>query len=159
MANGTHYVLLVVPWVLLGGAWALVTIVQSKGSSVAARWWISAVALCAIVLVAFDPMHPIHYLRTEPYQQSANVERAFACLPRTAAVGTHDEWLAHFAIAYPHVTQFGKTPEDFPGYVAFADDWQNPNFRHMRAKIVKAWRRGRYRLVCSFGDVRVLQRV
>lgn len=150
---GSHYVLLTVPWLLLAAAAVLVRDCN-------ARWWRAAMLLCLIFLVAFNPMHLSHYLRVEPYQQSANVWRAMECVPRDARVATHDEWMAHLALAYPGITQFGRSPDRFDGYIVFADDWRNADFeRQVLPKIRTAEARGRYRLLCSYGNVRVVERV
>ena len=147
---GEHYILLAVPWLLLGTADALLRLR-------AVQWWRSAVALCIVFLIAFNPMHPLHYLRAEPYQHSANAERAIACIPRNAPIETHDEWLSHFALSRPGVTQFRRDPVAFNGYLLFANDWGNGEFAHgVLPQIRKAEEDGRYRVICAVGSVVVL---
>lgn len=147
---GSHYVLLAVPWLLVAASAALVR----SGSL---PWWRTSVALCVLFLIAFNPMHLSHYLRMEPYQQTASIERAMACVPRDARVATHDEWLAHLALVYPRITQFGRTPGRFNGYIVFASDWRNTYFEEaVLPKIQHAERAGYFRLLCSYGDVRVV---
>jgi hypothetical protein len=156
---GTHYVLLAVPWVLLGACAALVRLLESGKAESALRWWRGACALCAVFLIAFDPMHPMHYLRAAQYQHTASVEHAMSCVPRDARIATHDEWLAHYALAYPGITQFGKHPGRFAGYVVFAQDWQNSDFEGRVLPQLRAARaQGLFRLRCRYGDVVVLER-
>src|SRR6185437_14994509 len=97
---GFHYELLWAPWLLMAAAWTLVRIAQ-RNELIAKRWWAAAAGICLIVLAAFDPMHPAHYLTPEPYQHSSNVAAAFGCVPRGAPIVAHDEWFAHEALAYP----------------------------------------------------------
>ena len=147
---GSHYVLLTVPWLLLGAADVLVR-------QDALRWWRSATALCFVFLIAFDPMHPVHYLRAEPYQHSADAERAMACVPREARVATHDEWLAHYALQYPHITQFRSARRNFRGYLVYASDWQNGDFlAHDLPKLRAGSQDARYGVICKYGTVVVL---
>jgi uncharacterized membrane protein len=149
---GSHYVLLTVPWLLLAAA---ATLVRDRSI----RWWRAASLLCVVFLIAFNPMHPLHYLRAEPYQQSTSVQRAMECVPRDARIATHDEWLAHLALLYPRITQFGKTPDRFDGYIVFATDWRNAHFeREVLPKIRAAQAEGRYQILCSYGNVRVVER-
>lgn len=147
---GEHYILLAVPWLLLGSADALLRLRT-------VQWWRTAVVLCGVFLIVFNPMHPLHYLRAEPYQHSAGAERAIACVPRDASVATHDEWLSHFALAYPGITQFPRAPSAFNGYLLFANDWGNAQFAHtVLPQIRAAEEAGHYRVVCSYGSVVVL---
>jgi hypothetical protein len=149
---GEHYVLLVVPWLLLGAADTLLRLRTI-------RWWRAAAALCIVFLIAFDPMHPVHYLRAEAYQHSAEAERAMACVPRNALIATHDEWLSHFALAYPGVTQFRRARRDrrFNGYFVFASDWRNADFTNSVLPLIhSAEERGTYYVACKYGTVVVL---
>jgi hypothetical protein len=146
---GEHYILLAVPWLLLGTVDALLRLRSLQ-------WWRTAAVLCGVFLIAFNPMHPIHYLRAEAYQHTADAERAMTCVPHDALIATHDEWLSHFALAYPGVTQFRRA-SDFNGYFVFASDWGNAEFeRTVLPQILTAQRRGRYRVVCKYGTVVVL---
>ena len=156
---GYHYELLWAPWLLLGAAWALVRIREMRGEELARRWWIAALAVCFIVLLAFDPMHPLHYLTPAPYQDSADVRRAFACVPHDAAVATHDQWFAELALAYPHVTEIAPGISGFNGYVVYTPDWQNAAFQaSVLPEIADARARGIFTVVCRIGDVIVLRR-
>jgi uncharacterized membrane protein len=153
---GMHYVLLWAPWMLLGGSWALVRF-SERSEQIARRWWSAAIALCAIFLVAFNPMHPLHYLTREPYQRTALVRAAFSCVPKEAPVATHDEWFAHEALAYPHSGELGRQPAGFRGYLVYTTAYGNPDFTRTLPAINAALRRGTLVPVCRFGDVRVLR--
>jgi uncharacterized membrane protein len=153
---GMHYVLLAVPWVLLGAAWTLIRTADMRERK-AILWWRSAISICVIVLLLFNPMHPVHYLRMEPYAHPAEAQRAFQCIPHGARIATHDEWLAHFALLYPNVTQFRAVEPDFSGYVVYAEDWRNATFAAILRETARLQRDGRYRLICDVGPVRVLR--
>jgi len=154
---GMHYVLLWAPWMVLAAAWAIVRLAQDRSPRVALLWWRTAIVLCVVFLIAFNPMHPAHYLQPEPYQHSADVTRAFACVPSTAPVATHDEWYAHEAIAYPKATEIPDRPQDFRGYIVYGADWQNAHFSQLHPQIAAALVRGEFQLVCSYGQIRVLR--
>lgn len=147
---GMHYVLLWAPWLLLAASYALVRL-----RSIA--WWRMAIALCIIFLVFFNPMHPAHYLAAEPYQDSLDAQRAFACIPRNAPVATHDEWYAHEALKHPHATVLGNDPQQFQGYLAFAKDWKNAHFDQLLPQIEAAKSSGALMPACEFGPVVVLR--
>lgn len=156
---GSHYVLLCAPWVLLGASSALVRTAGERSAHAALRWWRAAMTACVVFLIAFDPMHPLHYLRAASSLQIANVGRAMSCVPRDAGVALHDEWLAHYALAYPGATLFRADLGRYSQYVVFARDWQNRDFTGVvLPQIHAAERMGRYREVCRYGDVVVLRR-
>lgn len=155
---GFHYSLLWAPWLLLAAAWALVRISLTSGETAARRWWTAAVTICIVVLIAFNPMHPAHYLTRAPYQQSANVIRAFACVPRDAPVATHDEWFTHIALAYPRSTNMGDGVGAFDGYVVYTPDWRNAYVQaHLLPDLAASQKSGRFSVACRFGDVVVLR--
>lgn len=147
---GMHYVLLWAPWLLLAASYALVRL-----RSIA--WWRTAVALCVVFLVFFNPMHPAHYLAAEPYQDSLDAQHAFACIPRNAPVATHDEWYAHEALKHPNATVLGNDPQQFQGYLVFAKDWKNAHFAQLLPQIEAARKSGALMPACSFGPVVVLR--
>ncbi len=155
---GNHYALLWAPWLLLGAAWALVRLAASRDDNVARRWWIAAICICVLVLIGFDPMHPAHYLSRAPYQQSANVIRAFECVPHDAPVATHDEWFSHFALIFPRSTNIEAGANRFAGYVVFSRDWRNRYVDTYVLPPLRTARRNRhFSIVCRFGDVLVLR--
>jgi uncharacterized membrane protein len=155
---GNHYSLLWSPWLLLAAAWALVRIGRMRGDATARRWWSAAVAICILVLIAFDPMHPAHYLRVAPYQHSADVVRAFSCVPPNAPVATHDEWYTHMALRYPNVTNIGDGIAGFHGYIVYTPGWQNAHVqRYILPQLAAERAAGRYTVACKSGDVLVLR--
>ncbi|HET7814936.1 MAG TPA: DUF2079 domain-containing protein, partial [Candidatus Baltobacteraceae bacterium] len=154
---GMHYVLLWAPLLLLGAAVKLVHLVRNRDDVAANRWWLTAVVLSVIVLAAFDPMHPAHYLKRESFMHASDAQRALACVPRNAPVAMHDEWYAHEALAYPNATVLGAAPQAFSGYVAYDSAWKNPLFEKTLPALTSALRDGRFVPACASGTVRVLR--
>jgi uncharacterized membrane protein len=154
---GFHYELLWAPWLLLAAGWALVRI--ARGNEAAARrWWNAAAVICVVVLAAFNPMHPAHYLLPAAYEDSAHVTAAFACIPNAARVATHDEWFAHEAIAYPHSTIITADAQRFNGYIAYTPRWRNAYVETYVLPGLRAdLRERRYSVVCRAGDVLVVR--
>jgi uncharacterized membrane protein len=154
---GMHYVLLWAPWLVLAASWVLVKMVRSRSEAAATRWWGAALVLCAVFLIAFNPMHPAHYLKAEPFAHTADVQRVLRCIPTDAPVAMHDEWFAHEALAYPNAAEFGDAPELFEGYLLYASDWQGTAFERVRPKIEAARSAGEFVDVCTSGTVAVLR--
>lgn len=153
---GMHYALLWIPWLLVGASWTIARFVRSGSPVAATRWWGTAVALCAVFLIAFNPMHPLHYLRAEPYQHTQDVIAALRCVPPGAQLETHDEWYAHEALAYPHSRGF--TSQTLTArYVLFASDWKSGPFDRLLPKIHAAITSRRYAVACRSGTVEVLR--
>jgi uncharacterized membrane protein len=120
---GSHYSGLWAPWFLIATAAAIAGIDRARATRTFARrltGWI--VACCAIVLVAFDPLHPAHYLRA-PYADRADARLALASIPVLASVYTHDEWYAHVAGTMPAAEHIWNEPE----YAILADDFPHAN--------------------------------
>lgn len=154
---GYEYELLWAPWLLLAAAWALVRLRETRSEQVARRWWIAAMTICAIVLLAFDPMHPQFYLTKQTYQDTADAQRAFACVPHDAPVATHDQWYPHVALAYPNATEMLGNVGQFKGYIVYNADWKNGYFESaVLPQLDAAVARGTLHAVCRFGDVVVL---
>ncbi len=117
---GSHYAAIWCPWLLLGALAALVRFETIRAPLRARRFSIAAIVLCAIFLIAINPMHPAHYLRAiYPHD---DVERAIARVPADAHLLTHDEWFTHAAYAHPHATVFFCP---FVDYALLADDYPN----------------------------------
>jgi hypothetical protein len=151
---GMHYALLWIPWLLVAAAWTLVRLVRGGAARTATRWWSAAVALCIVFLAAFNPMHPLHYLRAEPYQHTRDLLAVLHCIPPGARVQTHDEWYAHEALAYPRSSGFVDAHAG--GYLLFASDWKSAPFERLLPNIRDAQRAGGYRELCRSGTVQVL---
>ena len=116
---GNHYAGLWAPWLLVATVDTFVRIARARTDPRRSRRLERyLVASCAIVLVAFDPLHPGHYLRA-PYADLADARRAFATVPLDASVFTHDEWFAHVAGMRPQAEHVWNEPD----YVVLADDF------------------------------------
>jgi len=151
---GNHYVALVAPQLLLGTAAVLVALARERPAAAQRRLSI-VFGLCALVLVAFNPLHLAHYL-TPPYADLADVRRAFALVPRDAVVSTHDEWFTHYALSYPNVASSGVFPTS---YAVFADDYTYPWFRQsVLPRLRAAVAQGRFRVLAQYGNVKVYVR-
>ncbi len=115
----------------------------------------AALGICALVLVAFDPLHPIHYLRPS-YPVGDDVRHALATIPPGAFVALHDEWFTHVAADHPHATVFFCPYVD---YLVYADDYPNGFFQSQIVPEIAAERAsGQVRLVRRFGRVAVYAR-
>ncbi len=146
---GDHYAALWIPWLLVGAIMGTVTLLQ-RGSPVASRWVQAAGAMCVVFLVAFDPMHPLHYLHRQ-YDHLADARQAIACVPKDAPLATHDEWFSAIAARRPHAT-IDRTKGI--AYLVYADDFPNNDFqRYLRPAIATEVARGRYRIICRYGRV------
>jgi uncharacterized membrane protein len=145
---GNHYAALWIPWLLAAAAFAAV-------ARNALGWCNVALGLTAIVLVAFNPMHPAHFLARN-YHDLADARRALACVPSDASVATHDEWFTAIAARHPRAT---LATIDGVDYLVYADDYPNAEFA---ARVLPALRAevaaGTYREVCRFGAVVTYQR-
>ena len=69
---GEHYAALWIPWLLIAFAAGIATLRLQR------RWTTIAFALSAIVLVAFSPLHPLHYLKPS-YHALGDARAALAC--------------------------------------------------------------------------------
>jgi uncharacterized membrane protein len=152
---GMHYSALWIPWLLIGTAFGVHRIAQ-RSERMAARWLTIAIGISVVVLVAFNPMHPAHYL-TPNYHALGDARRALACVPTGAPFSTHDEWYSAVAAERPEAN-VGMT--DGIAYLVYADDFDNAGFvAHtvplLHANVVD----GRYRIVCTFGAVHTYERV
>jgi uncharacterized membrane protein len=155
---GFHYELLWAPWLLLAAAAALVQLTRRRDERTARAWWISATAICAIVLVAFNPMHPLHYLQRTWYGRPDRVAQAFGCVPKHTRLATHDEWFAHESLAYPDSTNITAAGWQTDGYIVYASDWHNAYVHeHLLPQLQAARLTRRYFVVCRAGDVVVMR--
>jgi uncharacterized membrane protein len=150
---GDHYAATWAPWLLVATAAVLV---RGDALALGRRRALGAVfATCGAFFVAFDPLHPIHYLQ-DPYPDQADARLAFGAVPRDASVVTHDEWFAHFAGSYPRANHVWMDPS----YAVYADDFRSGNFQH---RILPMLRRevaaGAYRPIARYGRVVVYRRV
>ncbi len=143
---GMHYAALWIPWLLIAFAGGLATL-RRPGA-----WSWTAFALSAIVLVAFSPLHPTHYLRPS-YHDLADARAALALVPAGASVATHDEWFTAISATHRLATVFGDVPPP-ADYLVFAQDYPSIPFqRSVLPRIGVLVRVAHYRLVFRRGAV------
>jgi uncharacterized membrane protein len=147
---GDHYAALWIPWLLVAGVVGVVALQRRASETVARKWAAAAAILCAIFLVAFDPLHPLHYLHSY-YGDLADARRAIACVPKNASLGTYDEWFSAIAAQRARATIDVTSGTD---YLVYADDFPSTaNQLRIRPAVADAVARGQYRVVCRFGQV------
>ncbi len=147
---GDHYAALWIPWLLVATAMGLASLARHSGERVAGRWAIGSAALCSIFLIAFDPLHPLHYLHSY-YADLGAARRAIACVPKGASLSTHDEWFSKIAAQRPHATIDRATGVE---YLVYALDYSNATYQmRVRPRLVAEGARGEYRVVCRYGNV------
>ena len=154
---GMHYELLWAPLLVLAAAWKLAQLVRSGSADAARVWWITAIVCSIVVLAAFNPMHPAHYLKRAAYTHTNDLAVVLRCVPRDAPIAMHDEWFAREALNYPHATVLGANPQSFDGYVVYASDWNNPLFERVLPALKNAEQSGAYSLACASGSVRAVR--
>lgn len=153
---GDHYAALWIPWLLVGAVAAVARLARARGESAASNWTTAASAVCAFFLIAFDPMHPLHYLHPY-YHDLANARRALACVPENASMSTYDEWFSAVAARRPLAT-IDRTGG--VAYLVYAEDFPSPMYQFgIRPAVAAKVAAGRYRPVCRFGDVTAYQRI
>ncbi len=146
---GSHYAAIWIPWLLLGCAAALAGFERSGGLRSARRGFTAVAACCAIFFLAFNPMHPLHFLR--PIYPHDHVAELMALVPRDAGVITHDEWFAHLSLDHPRATVFPYTAHE---YALVADDYPNAYYQTVtRAGLLAAIAQGRAHEIRRIGHV------
>jgi uncharacterized membrane protein len=145
---GMHYAALWIPWLLIAFAAGIATLRLQR------RWATIAFALSAVVLIAFSPLHPLHYLKPS-YHALADARAVLAALPPRAQVATHDEWYTAIAARDPNASVLGTGPSPFTAeYIVFAEDYPNDDFQHrLLPQIRGVLQRGNYKLVARHGAV------
>ena len=147
---GDHYAALWIPWLLVATAGAVAALSRASGEIAARRWTTAASVVCAIFLIAFDPMHPLHYLHPY-YRDLASARRAIGCVPKDASLATYDEWFSAVAAQRPAATidRVGGVQ-----YLVYASDFPAGGTQSRIApELSAALARGEYRELCRFGDV------
>lgn len=153
---GDHYAALWIPWLLVGTIAAVARLARLRGEPAAGNWTTAASALCAFFLIAFDPMHPLHYLHPY-YYDLASARRAIACVPQNASMSTYDEWFSAVAGDRPLAT-IDRTGG--VAYLVYADDFPSPSYQFgIRPVVAAKVAIGRYRPICRFGEVTTYQKV
>lgn len=152
---GDHYAALWIPWLLVATVMGVASVGRRAGERAAARWTASAVALCVLFLIAFDPLHPLHYLHPY-YRNLSDARRAIACVPATASLSTHDEWFSAIAAERPLATIDRTNRVE---YLVYDDDAASVEYRdRIRPALGRAIARGEYRVVCRYGGVSTFAR-
>ena len=152
---GSHYAAIFIPWLFIGLVSALARW-QREGFARRVRIWPRvAGAICVIVLIAFNPLHPAHYVRAS-YPIGSDVRDALATIPPNARVALHDEWFTHIAVGHPFATVFFCPYVD---YLVYADDYPNGYFQsqivpELRAELAS----GQVRELRRFGKIAVYTR-
>jgi uncharacterized membrane protein len=149
---GEHYAALWIAWLLIAFAAGIATLRLQR------RWTTAAFVVSAIVLIAFNPLHPLHYLRPS-YGDLADARAALACVPAAATLATHDEWYTAVSAQRPGAMVLGATPPPAE-YLVFADDFPSAAFRNsLLPQLDELVSRHVYTPACRFGRVVVLRRV
>jgi len=148
---GEHYAALWIPWLLIAFRDAISRLRHPR------RWTTTALILSAVVLVAFSPLHPGHYLKPS-YHSLADARAALACVPAGATVATHDEWYTAVSAERPGAMVLGDTPPDAQ-WLVVADDYPNASFTSVVLPRVRALAaNGTYHPVCRRGAVTAYER-
>ena len=152
---GSHYAAIYAPWLVLGAVAALIGFERARMTDRARTFARVATVLCALVLVTpFNPMHVAHYLRTVAPHDDA--ERAFARVPRDAALVTHDEWFVRVAADRPHASVFFCPATR---YAIYRDDYPNGYFRdEIAPEIARELAAGQMRTLATFDRIHVYAR-
>lgn len=145
---GMHYAALWIPWLLIAFAAGIASLRLRR------RWTTIAFVLSAIVLIAFSPLHPLHYLKPS-YHALDDARAVLASIPRDAVVATHDEWYTAIAARDPHAIVLGTGPFSIAApYIVFAQDYPNADFQNrLLPRIRAALQAGNYTLVTRRGAV------
>ncbi|HEY6485832.1 MAG TPA: DUF2079 domain-containing protein, partial [Candidatus Cybelea sp.] len=152
---GDHYAALWIPWLLVATVMGVVTVERKANQRAAKKWMSAAAVICVIFLIAFDPLHPLHYLHPY-YHDLAGARRALSCVPENASLSTYDEWFSAVAARRPLAT-IDKTGG--VEYLVYADDFPSDSYRlTIRPVIAREVAQGEYRVVCRFGAVAAYRR-
>jgi hypothetical protein len=150
---GMHYSALWIPWTLIAFAAGLATLRKPQ------TWAAVAAAVCAIALVFFDPLHPLHYLRPS-YHALDDARAALDCVPAGSTLATHDEWYAAIAAQRPGAMPVGEAGSQSAQYVVVASDYPNAEFQaRVMPRIARLAQAGTYRVVCRHGNVTAYRRL
>ncbi len=147
---GDHYAALWIAWLLVATIMGIASLERRANERVAARWTALAAALCVVFLIAFDPLHPLHYLHPY-YHDLTDARRAIGCVPKDASLATYDEWFSAVAAQRP-----GATIDRTNGveYLVYAEDFPSATYQlQLRPAIAAEVARGEYRVICRYGAV------
>jgi uncharacterized membrane protein len=65
---GSHYAAIWIPWLFIGTCAAIVRWSRERRERRVQLWQRIAGVICVVVLIAFDPMHPVHYARAPRFR-------------------------------------------------------------------------------------------
>ncbi|MBV8245111.1 MAG: DUF2079 domain-containing protein [Candidatus Eremiobacteraeota bacterium] len=151
---GQHYAAVWIPYVLV--AYALAASELANGRPTIARRTVGAAyALCALVFLVANPLHPRYFLRW-PDARDARLDRFIASLPAGIDLGTQEEAYTHMGF-FPNAT-LGM--EEYPRYALF--DWEYPDSNWIvrdGPRIRAAVRAGDYRVVRRDGGIALYERI
>jgi hypothetical protein len=148
---GEHYAALWIPWLLIAFAAGIARLRQPQ------RWTTIAFGLSAVVLIAFNPLHPQHYLKPS-YHTLADARAALACVPAGETVATHDEWYTAISAQRAGAMVLGDDPPPAQ-WLVVAEDYPSPSFASNVLPRVRALSaNGTYRAVCRRGAVTAYSR-
>ena len=150
---GMHYAALWIPWLLIAFAAGIAALKHPR------RWTTVTFMLSSVVLIAFSPLHPLHYLQPS-YHALGDARAVLATIPIDATLTTHDEWYTAVAAQRPNAEVLGQRPlGTATEYVVFARDFPNERFQQMlRSNLSKDLSCGQYRLVMQRGQVYAFRR-
>ena len=150
---GMHYAALWIPWLLIAFAAGVATTRHQR------RWTTLPFALCVVVLIAFSPLHPLHYLRPS-YHALSDARAVLAAVPDGVTVATHDEWYTSIAARRPGASVLGTGPRPYDAqYIVYAADYPNEDFqRRILPRVRDVLARGNYRVVVRIGAVTAYER-
>jgi uncharacterized membrane protein len=147
---GDHYAALWIPWLLVAAIAGVLRLSGGGAMRPARRWTAAAAALCVLFLVAFNPLHPLHYLHPY-YHDLTDARRTIACVPKSAPLATYDEWFSAVAAQRPHATIDRTQGVD---YLVYADDFPGAAYQaQIRPRVAQAVARGEYSVICRYGAV------
>ena len=104
-----------------------------------------------VFLIAFDPMHPLHYLHPY-YHDLADARRAIGCVPKDASLATYDEWFSAVAAQRPRAT-IDRTSGVRVSRLCQRFRQRSESGAPAAGNRLPETARGEYRVVCRYGDV------
>jgi uncharacterized membrane protein len=143
---GQHYAAVWIPYVLVAFVIAAAKMF-SRSQPFGRRWAWGAAALCAIVSIAFSPLHVGHFVRI-PNARDAEMRAALATLPQDASIGSYDELYSH--LGFDPNARIGVRTN--PSYVVYDDRYASAYWDSTILPAIRiVTRRGSY-VVASDGD-------
>jgi uncharacterized membrane protein len=150
---GQHYAAVWIPYVLVAFVIAG-TRMFSRSQRGGQRWAWSAAALCAIVSIAFSPLHIGHFVRI-PNARDAEMRATLGALPAQAEVGTYDELYSH--LGFDPNARIGVRAN--PTYVVYDDRYASAHWNSAILPAIRsATRQGLYAVASDRDGIIVLRR-